>query len=187
MLGIAPTLVSGEPFVSIAVPKESTTAADPSMMEKMRNIVTDFNNRYALLSSNAYGAKIFRTGDSALMQDYGNTLARMTKVKKGIDYTLNNYSALKSFIGLGVIPLVPIAVVAGLTAIVLTALTTMNTFMKRAGIKELQAENPKLSITQAAAVYDSQSQSVFGKAVDLAQLALWLGGAFLLWKVFGKK
>lgn len=161
--------------------------ADVSALDKFRNVVLDFNTRYALLSSNAYGAKIFRTGDNGLMQDYGNTLAKMRTVKSGIDNVMAAYQGLKSFVGLGVIPLIPIAIIAGVTLAATAALTTMNTFMKRAGIKELQAENPKLSITQAATLYEQQTQSVFGKAVDLVQMALWIGGAFLLWQVFGKK
>lgn len=161
--------------------------ADVSTLDKFRNVVTDFNTRYALLSSNGYGAKIMRTNDSALMQEYGNTLAQMRTVKSGIDNVMAAYQGLKSFVGLGVIPLIPLAVIAGVTIAATTALATMNTFMKRAGIKELQAENPQLSITQAAAVYDQQSQSVFGKAIDLAQMALWIGGAFLVWKLFGNK
>lgn len=161
--------------------------ADVSALDKFRNVVTDFNSRYALLSSNGYGAKIMRTNDSVLMQEYGNTLAQMRSVKSGIDNVIAAYQGLKSFIGLGVIPLIPIAIIAGVTIAATTALATMNTFMKRAGIKELQTENPKLSIGQAAALYDSQSQSVFGKAIDMVQMALWIGGAFLLWQMFGKK
>lgn len=161
--------------------------ADVSTLDKFRNVVKDFNARYTLLSSNAYGSKILKTNDSALMQEYGNTLARMTTVKGGIDNVMAAYQGLKSFVGLGVIPLIPLAVIAGVTIAATAALTTMNTFMKRAGIKELQAENPTMSIAQASAVYDQQSQSVFGKAIDLAQMALWIGGAFLLWKMFGKR
>lgn len=161
--------------------------ADVSTLDKFRNIVTDFNSRYALLSSNAYGAKIARTNDSLLMQEYGNTLARMTVVKNNIDNVISAYQGLKSFVGLGVIPLIPLAVLAGVTIAVTTALKTINTFMKRVGIKELQAENPAMSISRAAALYDSQSQSVFGKAIDVVQMALWIGGAFLLWTFFGKK
>lgn len=161
--------------------------ADVSALDKFRNVVTDFNVRFRLLSSNGYGAKIMRTNDSALMQEYGNTLAQMRTVKSGIDNVMAAYQGLKSFVGLGVIPLIPVAIIAGITIAATTALATMNTFMKRAGIKELQAENPNLSIDQAATLYDSQSQSVFGRAIDLAQMALWIGGAFLLWQIFGKR
>ncbi len=161
--------------------------ANVSTLDKFRNVVTDFNTRYAVLSSNAYGAKIARTNDSALMQEYGNTLMRMTFIKNNIDNVISAYQGLKSFVGLGVIPLVPIAVLAGITIAVTAALNTINTFMKRAGIKELQAENPTLSIGQAALIYDKQSQSVFGKAIDMVQMALWIGGAFLLWQIFGKR
>lgn len=160
--------------------------ADKQELSKFAQAVADFKKRLAVLESPAYGAAIARTGDSELMQDYGNTLARARQIDAAIDSVKNAYDGLRDFVGLSAIPLIPIAIVAGITATVLGGIKMIDSFMIRADAKRIVNDNPDMEWDRALELAKNRNQSAFEKTLDTVQLALILGGAFLLYRLVSK-
>lgn len=149
--------------------------ASTQELSKLETAVKDFKDRLAVLDSIPYGAAIARTGDNALMLEFGETLARAKLIDRGIDAFSNRYQGAKEYLGLGVLPLIPILAVAALTATVLGGVTLVDRFMRKAGVQQIQADNPGMNYETAATRYENIHQSTFGKAIDVAQLAMVLG------------
>lgn len=166
------------------MPKEAASFFD---LSKLKNAWADFIALYETISSSRYGAQIAKTNDYNLMVEYGRTLDSMAATKRRVETALQLYTDAKQFIGFGALPLIPLAVIGGIIAVLLSAISLGDKFMKKAGIERIQQENPGMTSTQAATVYDRTHQSVFGRALDTAQIALLVGGAALLWFVFMRK
>jgi hypothetical protein len=154
---------------------ESTVSAKD--LSVLGRAVADFQQRYALLSSVSYGAKIARMNDNALSQEYGNTLARMDQIKRAIDSIEGAWTRAKEWAGLGALPLIPIAVAAGVTATVIAGVSAMDSFFQRAGVAEIRKDNPGITFEQALVRYEKATASTFEKTLDTAQLAMILAGA----------
>lgn len=167
-----PRYVNGEP------------AAVESDIGRLARAVRDFKERYEQLTNVSYGARIARTGNNELMQEYGNTIARMDRIKAQIEGVQNLWDRAREFVGLGVVPfLIPVAVAVALTATVIAGIRAMDEFFRRSGIATIQAQNPTMSYADAAELYNSsRPESVVGQTFSLAKLALWGGIAFLGYK-----
>ena len=144
-------------------------------LSRLQTAVKDFKDRYGVLKSNAYGAQIARTGDNALMLEYGQTLGRAAIIDRAIDSFSSRYSQAKEYLGLGILPLLPILAVAALTATVLAGVTLVDRFMRKAGVAQIREDNPGMTYETAATRYENIHQSTFAKAVDVGQLAMILG------------
>jgi hypothetical protein len=153
---------------------EVATTKDLSVLGRA---VSDFKQRYELLSSNAYGAKIARMNDNVLSLEYGQTLARMNQIKNAIDSVEGAWTRAKEWAGLGVLPLIPIAIAAGVTASVIAGVSAMDKFFQRAGVAEIRADNPGMTFEAALSRYEKATASTFEKTLDTAQLAMILAGA----------
>lgn len=149
--------------------------APPQELSKLESAVADFKSRFEVLNSIPYGAAIARTGDNALMLEFGETLAKAQLINRSIDAFANRYQGAKEFLGLAALPLIPILVVAGITATVLGGVTMVDRFMRKAGVAQIQQENPGISYEAAASRYENIHQSTFSKALDVGQLAIALG------------
>ena len=156
-------------------------------LTKLKNTWGDFLERYAIISSTAYGAQLAKSNDYNLLVEYGRTLQDMAATKRRIEKILATYQGAKEFVGLGVVPIIAASIVLGGAALLTAAIMTMDNFMKRAGIKQIQKERPGTSYEQAASAYDRTHQSTFSKAIDTTQMILLIGGAALLWMVFGRR
>ena len=154
--------------------------ASPQELSKLQQAVKDFKDRYAIFSSTSYGAQIARSGDNELMQEYGNVLAKARAINTAVDTFANKWAGMKEYIGLAAVPIVPIAIVAGISATVLGGVVLIDRFMKKAGVKQIQKDNPGITYEAAVQRYNTLHTSTFEKALDTAQLAMLLGGAFLL-------
>ena len=144
-------------------------------LSRLGTAIKDFKDRYGVLKSNAYGARIARTGNNELMLEYGQTLARAAIIDRAIDSFSSRYAQAKEYFGLGVLPLLPILAVAALTATVLAGVTLVDRFMKKAGVAQIREDNPGMTYETAAQRYENISQSTFSKALDVGQLAIVLG------------
>lgn len=160
--------------------------ADKKELSRFSQAVADFKKRLAVLESPAYGAAIARTGDNELMLDYGRTLQRARQINAAIDNVKNAYDGLKDFIGLSAIPLIPLAIVGGITATVLGGIKMIDTFMIRADAKRIVNENPDIEWDRALEIAKDRNASAFERTLDTVQLALVIGGAYLLYRIVSR-
>jgi hypothetical protein len=160
--------------------------ASSQELSKLETAVKDFKDRLAVLDSVAYGASIARTGDNALMLEFGETLAKAKLINRGIDAFTSRYQGAKEYLGLGVLPLIPILAVAAITATVLGGVSLVDRFMRKAGVSQIQSDNPGMDYETAATRYENIHQSTFAKALDVGQLALILAGAAFLYFVVSR-
>lgn len=156
--------------------------ADPGTIGRLVNAVADFRERYEKLADVRYGAAIARTHDNQLMHDYGKALNDATRLKDRIEAVTGAWQNIKQWAGLAAIPFIPIVIAAGLLAAVTAGIVTINTFMRRADIRLAIQQDPGLTYDEAAEQVDSESEGVFGKALDVAQLGFWALIAFGVYK-----
>lgn len=159
---------------------EQATAQE---LSRLGNKIKNFREQYARLRSNAYGAAIARTNDSALMLEYGETLARAEKTD-GYIRTFENIIGQtgREWLGLGAFPIIAAATVAGLIAVITGTIVTINGFMEKVDVRRVQQENPGMSYDEALRIVEQSKQGVVGRTLDTVNLALFLGGGWLLYK-----
>ena len=134
-----------------------------------------------------YGAAIARLHDNQLMHDYGRELIAAERMKGRIEAVTGTWENIKQWAGLSAIPLIPIAIAAGLLTAVVGAITTIRTFMRRADIALAIKQDPNLSYEDAAKQVERSQQGTFGKALDVAQLGLFAVLAFLAYQLFSRR
>lgn len=159
-------------------------AADTGLIAKLANSADEFRELYDKLTDYRYGAAIARTKDVKLYLEYGEQLAKAESLKRKIETVTGAWQNIKQWAGLAALPLVPIAVAVGLTAAITGGIIAIRSFMRRADIQLAIRQDPTLTYDQAAKQVDTATQSEFGKALDIAKLALYLGGAFFVYRLF---
>lgn len=160
--------------------------ADQGTISRLANAITEFRASYEKLADVRYGAAIARTHDNQLMHDYGAALAKAERMKDRIEAVTGAWDNIKQWTGLAAFPLIPIAIAAGLLLAVIGAIATINNFIRHADIRLAIQQDPELTYDEAAEQVDRESQSDFGKALDVAQLGFWAIGAFILYKIFSR-
>jgi len=120
---------------------------------------------------------ILKTGDDALYRDWSKMIADAYATKQRVEKYEGLWEQAKSMVGLGALPLIPIAVVAGLIASIAYTLHAINNFMDRQEIRALMLDNPGLSYESAAAQVNPPGAT--DKALNLGRAALWVGGGFI--------
>ena len=162
-----------------------SAANDGAEMSKLERALKDFNDYYERLTDVRFGAKIGRaTGTpegNALNVAYGAELAKAETTKRRIENVLGVWESVKDMVGLGALPLIPIAVAVGLTAAIAGAVNTGRRFLRHADIELAMRADPELTYEQAAQSVDSASKGSLEKVVDLAQ---WGVGAFVVFMIF---
>ncbi len=170
------------------IPRDEYLAATPAVtpgagveMSRLEQALKDFNDYYERITDVGFGARIGRSGDNQLMLAYGQERQRAEDMKQRIESVLGAWDTVKGWVGLGALPLIPIAVAIGLTAAIIAAVRAGRSFMRSADIKVAMLADPELTFEQAAAAVDAANRGSFEKAIDLAQ---WGVGAFVVWMIF---
>lgn len=164
-----------------------TDQADSGTIARLTQAVENFQTRYDKLMDPSYGAAIFRTGDYQLRIDLGKEMAAAENMKRRIEKVTGAWTNIRGWSGLGAIPLVPIAIALALIAAIAATAKSIDSFTTRADIKLALANDPELTYEQAANQVERAHQSDFGKAIDLAQLGLYVAGAFLFYKILVRR
>jgi len=162
-------------------------AADQGMLARLTNVVDEFRQYYDKLSDVRYGAAIARLHDLQLYTEYGNELAAAERLKGRIEAVTGAWANIKQWAGLGAIPLIPLAIVGGLTVAVVSGIAAIRAFMRRADIKLAITQDPDLTYEEAADQVDRVHQGTFGKALDVAQIGIFAFIAFLAYQVFSRR
>lgn len=143
---------------------------------RLARAIVDFQDRLTALES--LQPRIFGTGvPQATQAKYAEVLQAARKTKARIEATENLWQRAKEFVGLGVVPLIPLAVVAALIAAIALSVRAINGFMDRQEIRALMAQNPGMSYDQAAGKVKPPGTTK--RALNVVNLALWVGGGFL--------
>lgn len=161
-------------------------AADRGLIARLTNAVDEFRQYYDRLADVRYGAAIARLHDNQLMHDYGKELIAAEKIKDRIEAVTGAWHNIRQWAGLGAIPLIPIVVISGLLSVIGGASYTIVRFMRRADIALAMREDPELSYEQAAGQVQRAHQGIFGRTLDVAQLGLWILGAFLVYRIVAR-
>lgn len=162
-------------------------AAGTSTIGRLTNAVEEFRQYYDRLSDVRYGAAIARLKDLQLYTEYGNQLARAERMKDRIEAVTGAWENIKQWAGLAAIPLIPLAVAAGLIVAIGGSVATIRAFMRRADIRLAIQQDPDLSYGDAAKQVDRRQQGTFGKALDVAQLGLFAVIAFVAYQLFARR
>lgn len=170
------------------IPRDEFMGASPEAastegpeMSKLETALKNFNDYYEQITDIHFGARIGRSHDNQLMLEYGRELQKAEDMKRRIESVLGAWDSVKSWVGLGALPLIPIAVALGLTAAIAAAVQTGRSFLRTANIRLAMQADPELTFEQAASAVDSASRGYLEKTLDLAQLGVT---AFVLWMVF---
>jgi len=161
--------------------------ADTGLIARVAGAVDEFRAYYERLADVRYGAAIARLHDNQLMHDYGKELIAAEAMKDRIEYVTGAFDNIKQWAGLAAIPLVPIAIAAGLLAAVSAGTLAVRTFMRRADIALAIKQDPTLSYEDAAGQVDRTQQSTFGKALDVAQLGIFAVIAFVAYQLLARR
>lgn len=162
-------------------------AASTGMIARFANATDEFRQHYDRLADVRYGAAIARLGDNQLMHDYGKELIAAERLQGRIEAVTGAWQNIKEWSGLAAIPLIPLAIVAGLTTAIFAGITTIRAFMKRADIRLAIQQDPTLTYQQAADQVEREQQGTFGKALDVAQLGIYALIAFLAYQLFSRR
>lgn len=161
-----------------------TETADTGLIAKLANAADEFRQYYEKLTDYRWGARIARSGDVQLMHDYGKAVNDAESIKRKIESVTGAWQNIKEWAGLAALPLIPIVVAFALTATITGGVIAIKSFMRRADIVLAIRQDPKLTYAQAADQVDAATKSDFGEAVDVFRIAIYLGGAFLAYKMF---
>ena len=117
---------------------------------------------------------------SDMQTEYNSLMKRANIVSNTIDAVLGGVETAKSWIGLGALPLIPIAIAAGAVAGVIAISDLLHDFMQRVDARRLVAANPNMSYSDAVEQSAQYKPSLFeglGNKLLLGGLAI---GALLL-------
>ncbi len=157
--------------------------AGQSTIARLVNVTEEFRRYYDRLTDTRYGAAIARLRNLELYTEYGNQVAAAERMKERIEHVTGAWDQIKQWAGLAAIPLIPIAVALGLIVAISATVMSMRFFMRRADIALAIEQDPSLTYEQAADQVERSQQGTFGKAVDVARIALLLTGAFLFYRI----
>lgn len=168
----------------------ATTVTEQRELGRLARAVEAFKARYARLASNSYGAAIARTGDNALMAEYGRVLAAAEKMKGRIDAVEGLWARAKEWTGLGAFPIaLTIGAVAALVAAIAGINATMDRFTEAAAIKDLMRRDPELTQVDATRRVREQTRrpSLFDRLEGFGTTALWLTAGVAAWWVWQRR
>ena len=174
------------------IPRDEYLAAPPvpaqthdANTSRLETALRDFDDYYKQITDIRFGARIGRLAGTpagnALNLEYGRQLKKAEDTKRRIESVLGAWESVRSMVGLGAFPLIPIAVVLGLTAAIVGAVNVGNNFLRHANIRIAMQADPDLTYEQAAAAVDSTSRGSLDKAIDPVQ---WGVGAFVFFMIF---
>ena len=173
------------------IPRDEYLAAPPAPaqtggaeMSRLERALKDFNDYYEQITDIRFGARIGRlagtAAGNALNLEYGRQLQKAEDTKRRIESVLGAWESVKSMVGLGALPLIPIAVALGLTLAIAGVVSVGRRFLRHANIELAMTADPDLTFEQAAAAVDSASRGYLQKTLDLAQFGVT---AFVVWMV----
>ena len=157
---------------------------DVATMSRLERALRDFHDYYERLNDVKWGAAVARSGDMELYRAYGEALQDAERMKSRIEAALGAWDKVKGMVGLNGLPLIPLAIAAGLIAAIAALVSAGNSFIRKADIRLAMNADPDLTYEQAAAQVDRDSRSDFGRVVDLAHLALTGGLLYLAYRFF---
>lgn len=190
----------------IAAQQYGASSSDVSMLANFKNRVGEFNAARRELQK--IGAQIARTNDMDAWRQYGELVARADAIESKVGGALRAIdSALKSaraalglegmhaLAGLGIVWVLPIAIIAAALAVLGYWLADYMKFAKRyaeqqrvAGELVAQGVAPAEAQRQAAAVVAAAAPSGFGESLGgVLKFAAILGVGLFVWHQYAKR
>lgn len=170
------------------IAKDEYMAAAPEVsadgnatMSRLERSIRDFDDYYQQLTDVRFGARIARAHDLELLRAYGDEVMRAETMKRRLESALGAWETVKGWVGLGALPLIPLAIAAGFIAAIGGLVSTGRAFIRHTEIRLALNEDPDLTYEQAVAQVERTTQGAFGRAIDTAQ---WGLAAFVLWAVY---
>lgn len=156
-----------------AAPESANGGAE---MSKLESALKDFNDYYDRITDVRFGARIGRAAGTpegnALNIEYGRELQRAENMKRRIENVLGAWNSVKGMIGLGALPVIPLAVAVALTLAIVGVTRAGRSYLRTTEIKLAMREDPELSYEEAAGIVDAATRSGFDRTLDLAQWGL---------------
>ena len=175
------TYIARDDFLA-ATPAQTSQPEEMSQLEKA---LRDFHDYYERLNDPHFSAAIDRLAGTPkgndTVREYLNQVHRAEVMKQRIERALGVWDSVKDAIGLGALPLIPIAVALGLTAAIVSLVSAGRAFLRNAEIQLAMNADRQLTYEEAAAQVDRASASPLAKAADALQ---WGVGAFVVYMVF---
>lgn len=168
----------------------ATSVTEQRELGRLARAVEGFKARYARLASTSYGAAIARSGDNALMAEYGRVLADAQKMKRRIETVEGLWLRAKQWAGLGALPIaLSIGAVVALVAAIASINATIDRFTEHAAVKDLMRRDRELTQVEATRQVKEATErpGLFDRLEGLGTTALWLAAGVAAWWVWQRK
>jgi hypothetical protein len=189
----------------VAARQYGASASDIAMLADFKQRVAEFQAARRELQK--IGAQIARTNDMAAWAEYGKLVERADSIERNVTAVTNAIdSALKSaraalglegvraLAGLGIVWVLPVAVIAGAVAIIGYWMADYLKFAKRYSeqqriVAELvqQGVNPIEAQRQAAEVVAAAAPSMFGNVAGVLKFVAIVGVGFFVWQQYRRR